>query len=432
MRKQHNLHINGGSLYCVPPAGSTKLLDFLQAVQRFFPAGYEEGIDYGGCARGGFDHSIYWYLHSPVNFDEARKVLHLYQYTDVLINMCEETYSPHDVMAANPKAVIVHSKGPFFSALDLRIREQYWQILGRYPYKRTEQAMWNARIRNGSASKQDIPKELCRSKDYHDLLRSGLPSELCTRGCAAAGSLKSLMGGSVTSYGYRSCKPAFERLAWQRALPPPIPYVFTADLHSGPMACSESLLVELGARVHSEVDFGNCIFHPHMCKKRLKVLSYDNWAGFSLDPCPNTMRRAFFEAYKHDEEMARVDLFVCSHPAANCELFMPFDRPMLVYATTRLEFGRYDEVVAWRQQYLDIHGGLKYAARRWSEWVANLRLIASRPGNVIAANNMFDVHAIKFHTNITPVYLPSWCAPTMMSFTLSPSRSPMQLTDLPK
>jgi len=27
------------------------------------------------------------------------------------------------------------------------------------------------------------------------------------------------------------------------------------------------------------------------CKRRLKVLAFDNWRGFSLDPCPNTMRR---------------------------------------------------------------------------------------------------------------------------------------------
>ena len=178
------------------------------------------------------------------------------------------------------------------------------------------------------------------------------------------------------------------------------------------MACSEQLLVELGARVHSEVDFNNCVWHPHMCKSRLQVLGYNDWAGFSLDPCPNMLRRAFFEAYKFDEEMARVDLFVCSHPAANCELFMPFDRPMLVYTTTRLEFGRHDENVAWRRKYMDLGSGLHWARTRWADWLSNLRLIASRPGNTIAANSMFDVHAIRYHTNITAMYLPSWCGLT--------------------
>jgi len=81
------------------------------------------------------------------------------------------------------------------------------------------------------------------------------------------------------------------------------------------------------------------------------VLRFDEWRGFSLDPCPNLLRRRFFDAYKNDEEFRRVDLFVCSHPVANCELFMPFNRSILVYATTRLEFGRNDQFVDWRKPY---------------------------------------------------------------------------------
>ena len=32
------------------------------------------------------------------------------------------------------------------------------------------------------------------------------------------------------------------------------------------------------------------------------MLAYDDWRGFGLDPCPNAMRRAFFDAYKSDED----------------------------------------------------------------------------------------------------------------------------------
>ena len=49
------------------------------------------------------------------------------------------------------------------------------------------------------------------------------------------------------------------------------------------------------------------------------------------------------------------------------------------------------------------------STRRWAEWVRNLKLIASGEGNVVAANNMFDVHYIKYHTGLDAVYLPSWC-----------------------
>jgi len=61
----------------------------------------------------------------------------------------------------------------------------------------------------------------------------------------------------------------------------------------------------------------------------------------------------FFDAYKRDPEFWRVDLFICSHPAANCELFLPFNRSILVHATTRLEFGRFDGLVDWRKPLID-------------------------------------------------------------------------------
>ena len=72
----------------------------------------------------------------------------------------------------------------------------------------------------------------------------------------------------------------------------------------------------------------------------------------------------------------------------------------------RLEFGRYDPRVSWRKPY--ITGA---SPRRWAEWVRNLKLLASRPGNTVAANSMYDVHYIKYHTGIDALYIPSWCGP---------------------
>ena len=85
---------------------------------------------------------------------------------------------------------------------------------------------------------------------------------------------------------------------------------------------------------------------------------------------------------------------------------MPFNTSILVYATTRLEFGRFDANVDWRRPYIN-----ERSPNRWAEWVHNLKRIAARDGNVVAANNMFDVHYIKYHTGIDAEYLPSWCEP---------------------
>jgi len=116
------------------------------------------------------------------------------------------------------------------------------------------------------------------------------------------------------------------------------------------------------------------------------------------------VRELFFDAYRRDAEMARVDVVICSHPAANCELYMPLNKTLIVYASTRLEFGRHDDVVEWRQPYLD-----SKSPARIARWIENLRRIASVPGNVIASNNMYDAKYIEYFTGIKAQYLPSWC-----------------------
>ena len=357
-----------------------------------------------GCASGGFDHSIYLFLHSEQNFDYARSILHRYQYTDVLYNLCEETYDADVVRRRSPGTYIVHSKGPFFDDAELQVRKIFKQVHGRFPWKKTEQRWWVSFLQNRSdpnTATQDLVAALCCTADYIWRVKRSLSSSLCTNLC-------------MTNTGERcgdTCYPAAERQAWRRSVPLRRAYVWSADFHAGPMACNEQLIAELGVRVHSEVDFSNCNLHPHMCKSRLKELSFAAWRGFSLDPCPAVLRRSFFDAYKQDEEFSRVDMFVCSHPVANCELYMPFDRAILVYATTRMEFGRFDENVPWRVPYMR-KPPYHRADARWAEWVHNIRRIASRPGNVVAANNMFDVHAIRYHTGLDALYLPSWCGPS--------------------
>jgi hypothetical protein len=70
------------------------------------------------------------------------------------------------------------------------------------------------------------------------------------------------------------------------------------------------VFAQAGAILHAEVDFGNCIYFG-LCPKRLKTLRFDNWRGFGLDPCPSNLRRDFYEAYKDDPEMNRVDAVIC-------------------------------------------------------------------------------------------------------------------------
>ncbi|CAF1363049.1 unnamed protein product [Adineta ricciae] len=128
------------------------------------------------------------------------------------------------------------------------------------------------------------------------------------------------------------------------------------------------------------------------CAKDLKVLTPDN----GIAPSP-AIRQQFYEAYKNDVEMNQVKIFMCFHSVAMCELFMPFNRTIIIVSSTRYEFGR--------------HG-----KEDWQLLNQNLQKIASNPKNVIAGNNLYDAEYIRYFTGIQTIVLPSLCAYTQASY----------------
>ncbi len=87
----------------------------------------------------------------------------------------------------------------------------------------------------------------------------------------------------------------------------------------------------------------------------MKVLNQDNGIA------PNAeVRKKFYEVYKNDSEINQVDAFICFHPAGMCELFMPFNRTLIVIASTRYELGRFGQ-------------------EDWNNLNKNLQIIASNP-----------------------------------------------------
>lgn len=194
--------------------------------------------------------------------------------------------------------------------------------------------------------------------------------------------------------------------------------VLSTDFHASPIACNLPVLYDLGLNIDARIDFGNCIFFKDkfgkdLCanKNPLKGFSFDSWRGFGLDPCPNLLRERFFEEYKATPEFSGIDFFLCSHPVANCELYLPFNRSVILYATTRLEFGRLDSNIDWRKPYISNH-----SISRWEEWLNALQKIAARPRNIVAANNMYDVAYIEYFAGVEAIYVPSWCGPNISHF----------------
>ena len=70
---------------------------------------------------------------------------------------------------------------------------------------------------------------------------------------------------------------------------------------------------------------------------------------------------------------------------------MPFNKSLIVVASTRYEIGRHDP-------------------RRWKAWNANLKAIAAHPRNIVAANNRYDAEYVKYFTGLSHVpVLPNYC-----------------------
>ena len=208
--------------------------------------------------------------------------------------------------------------------------------------------------------------------------------------------------------------------------------LWVTDFHAAPSMCNSNIFSHLNLYLNAKIDFGNCEHFTKddggsVCANQngLKALAFDNWNGFGLHPCPKNTREEFFFAYRHDEEFASASAVMCSHPVANCELYMPFSKPIILYATTRIEFGRNDKFVPWRNHWVKHEDK---AQKAWSHWLNNLLAIASDPQNRILANNLYDAKYIEYFTGIKPVVLPSWCGPSGKQ--MHPSRYRPTQTDV--
>ena len=74
------------------------------------------------------------------------------------------------------------------------------------------------------------------------------------------------------------------------------------------------------------------------CSTRKRTNRNRNF-GYSLDPNPNDTRKQLYEHYAKDAQFVSSDVVFCSHPISNCEIYLPFDKSILLCTAQRLEFG---------------------------------------------------------------------------------------------
>ena len=114
--------------------------------------------------------------------------------------------------------------------------------------------------------------------------------------------------------------------------------LWSSDFHISPIADVKHNLKELGVSVIDKSLSGHCHL-TNTCERDLRVIDKNN--GINLSPCANALRNKFYNSYRTDPVMKTVDAFLCTHAASMCELFMPFQKPMVVIASTRYVYGSF-------------------------------------------------------------------------------------------
>jgi hypothetical protein len=91
------------------------------------------------------------------------------------------------------------------------------------------------------------------------------------------------------------------------------------------------------------------------------------------------LQSAFYAAYKDDPVMKSVDAFLCTDVVSTCQLYMQFNKTIIIVATNRYHVCRENSL-------------------SWTQWNNDLKRIAADPRNIIAANNAYDVRYMRYGT----------------------------------
>ena len=195
---------------------------------------------------------------------------------------------------------------------------------------------------------------------------------------------------------------------WHQSFPDKKVIIWNADLHAGPIGCNLDMFEELGIKVQAEINFPNCKYFNYsdgrdVCAPPSRYIGICE-ADFGLEPCPYHRKQQISKRLNTHPAFLNANTVMCSHPIANCELYASFKKHYLLYVTTRLEFGRFDDYIPWRTNTVR-----EYDVNRWFEWADNFKRIARYNRVPVLANNMYDAKYIEYLTGVEALVLPSWC-----------------------
>ncbi|ELT98621.1 hypothetical protein CAPTEDRAFT_190836 [Capitella teleta] len=169
--------------------------------------------------------------------------------------------------------------------------------------------------------------------------------------------------------------------------------LWTSDFHIATIRDIQDLMKPMGVSFIDRSLTPRCHFHDNCANSsNLKVITRSN--GLNLEA---PLIDEFYNVYKDDPLIKTVDAFVCYHPTAMCQLYKPFDKSLVVMASTRFELGRFEP-------------------DRWQQWIDDLIEIAADPKSFVGANNEYDANYIQYFTGLKVPVIPSYCGYTEASY----------------
>ena len=169
---------------------------------------------------------------------------------------------------------------------------------------------------------------------------------------------------------------------------------WNSDTHYGSRIDMSSYLGSLGHNAYEAVGRRQN-FHPsvwtmpgvHLYNRVSNVIknSYPDWNGMN-SRLTESMIKENFEFYKSDSTCTSVDAFHCLFPASMCEMWMPFNKTIIVNPVHRYSMGR-----CTKQEF-----------DRLNE---HLRILAAmeHPKHIMAASSKYDMEYLRHYSGIRDV-----------------------------
>lgn len=178
---------------------------------------------------------------------------------------------------------------------------------------------------------------------------------------------------------------------------------WNSDTHYGTRLDMSSFLGSLGHNVYETIGQRNDR-HPevwklpgvHLYDKISSVIKRDfpDFHGMN-SRLKESMTRENFEFYKNDPQIRSVDAFYCLFPASLCEMWMPFNKSIIVIPAHRYNMGR-----CTKEEFDRLNEHLHMLASSES------------PRHIMAATSKYDMEYLRHYTGIRdvlPLYAYSGC-----------------------